>query len=82
MANLVLMAGRRWGAEEAMSTGKGPVGWDENQFRKWESLQHHTALAGMAMLKANIIRKRVNELSAAAEARVPHQGNPRDMAPG
>lgn len=59
LANLVLMSGSRWGVEETMATGKGPVGWDENQSRKWESLQHHTALTGMAMLKANIIRQLV-----------------------
>jgi hypothetical protein len=55
MRNLVLMAGRRWRAEEGNATAKGPVGWDQNQLRKWESLQKHAALAGMAMLRANII---------------------------
>ena len=29
MANMVMMAGRRWGAEETMATAKGPIGWDE-----------------------------------------------------
>lgn len=62
MANMVMMAGRRWGAEEAMATAKGPIGWDEGQFRQWESMQHHTALAGLAMLKANLIRERLSEL--------------------
>jgi SRSO17 transposase len=61
MTNMVTMAGRRWGAEEAMATAKGPVGWDENQFRQWESTQHHTALAGFAMLRANLIRERLSE---------------------
>ena len=62
MANMVMMAGRRWGVEETMATAKGPIGWDEGQFRQWESIQHHTALAGLAMLKANIIRERLSEL--------------------
>jgi hypothetical protein len=66
ITNMVMMAGRRWGAEEAMATAKGPVGWDESQFRQWESMQHHTALAGLAMLKANIIRERLSELSVAS----------------
>jgi hypothetical protein len=66
MTNMVMMAGRRWGAEETMATAKGPVGWDEGQFRKWESMQHHTALAGLAMLKANIIRERLSDLSGAS----------------
>ena len=39
MTNLVLMAGGRWGVEETMSIAKGPIGWGENQFRKWDSLQ-------------------------------------------
>jgi hypothetical protein len=63
MTNMVTMAGRRWGAEEAMATAKGPIGWDENQFRQWESTQHHTALAGVAMLRANLIRERLSEHS-------------------
>jgi SRSO17 transposase len=68
MANMVMMAGRRWGVEETMAAAKGPIGWDENQFRKWESMQHHTALAGLAMLRANIIRERLSELPAAPGA--------------
>lgn len=63
MTNLVMMAGRRWGVEETISTAKGPIGWDESQFRQWESMQHHTALAGLAMLKANIVRERLGEVS-------------------
>jgi hypothetical protein len=62
MANMVMMAGRRWGAEETMAAAKGPIGWDEGQFRHRESMQHHTALAGLAILRANIIRERLNEL--------------------
>lgn len=59
MRNLVLMAGRRWAAEEGNETGKGPIGWDENQLRKFSSLQKHTALAGLAMLRSNIIMDRL-----------------------
>ncbi|MGH3420529.1 MAG: hypothetical protein ACRDOD_13195, partial [Streptosporangiaceae bacterium] len=62
LPNLVLMTGRRWGVEETMATGKGPIGWDESQFRKYESLQHHTALAGLAMLRANMISQRLGEI--------------------
>jgi hypothetical protein len=56
------MAGRRWAAEEANETGKGPVGWDENQFRKWESVNNHTALSGVAMLRANMILQRLEAI--------------------
>ena len=59
MGNLVLMAGRRWAAEEGNETGKGPLGWDQNQLRKFGSLQKHTALAGLAMLRSNIIMDRL-----------------------
>jgi hypothetical protein len=59
MRNLVLMAGRRWAAEEGNETGKGPIGWDENQLRKFTSLQKHTALAGLTMLRSNIILNRL-----------------------
>ena len=63
LGNLALMAGRRWGVEETMAIGKGPAGWDENQFRRWNSMQHHTALAGLAMLKANMIEMRLDEVA-------------------
>lgn len=55
ISNLVAMTGSRWGAEETNETGKGPVGWDDNHFRKWESMNKHTALAGISMLKSNMI---------------------------
>jgi SRSO17 transposase len=64
MTNMVTMAGKRWGVEETMGMAKGPIGWDESQFRQWESTQHHTALAGVAMLRANLIRERLGELPA------------------
>lgn len=82
MQNLVLMAGRRWGAEESNETGKGPLGWDENQFRKWASVNHHTALVGIAMLRANLIMQRLNAtakdekefMEPSREERLPIQG--------
>lgn len=55
LGNCVAMTGSRWSAEETNETGKGPIGWDDNHFRKWESMNKHTALAGIAMLKSNMI---------------------------
>ncbi|MGH9448700.1 MAG: hypothetical protein ACRD3O_23745, partial [Terriglobia bacterium] len=55
IGNLVSMTGSRWGAEETNETGKGPIGWDDNHFRKWDSVNKHTALSGIAMLKSNMI---------------------------
>jgi hypothetical protein len=62
MTNFISMSGRRWGVEETIATGKGPVGWDENQFRKWESLNHHTAITGVAMLRAAMVQQRLDEI--------------------
>jgi hypothetical protein len=55
LPNLVLMVGRRWPVEEAIAVGKGPIGWDQNQFRKYKSVQRHAALCGLAMLRANML---------------------------
>jgi SRSO17 transposase len=71
MRNLVLMAGRRWAAEEGNETGKGPIGWDENQLRKFTSLQKHTALAGLAMLRSNIIMDRLAGRGTAVSQEAP-----------
>jgi len=60
-SNLLLMIGRRWPVEETIAVGKGPIGWDQNQFRKYTSIQRHNALAGMAMLRANLIRQRLEQ---------------------
>ena len=59
LPNLVLMVGRRWPVEEAIAVGKGPIGWDDNQFRTYKSVQRHAALCGLAMLRANMIRIRI-----------------------
>lgn len=69
IGNLILMAGRRWGIEEANASEKGPIGWDENQFRKWDSLHRHTALAGLAAIRANMIIRRIEEEASREDAR-------------
>jgi len=74
MRNLVLMAGRRWPVEEANAVGKGPLGWDQNQYRTWTSVQHHTALTGIAMLKATAIRAHL-ENNTDPTAHTPHHRN-------
>jgi SRSO17 transposase len=67
MRNLVLMAGRRWAAEEGNETGKGPIGWDDNQLRKWMSLRKHAALAGLAMLRSSMIAGRLTSASVTGQ---------------
>jgi hypothetical protein len=68
LSNLLLMIGRRWPIEETIAVGKGPLGWDHNQFRKYESIQRHNALSGAAMLRANLLRKGVEEASQFSDA--------------
>ena len=66
LPNLVMMAGRRWPVEETIATGKGPLGWDHHQYRTWTSVQHHTALCGLAMLKAIALRAHLENTAAFA----------------
>jgi SRSO17 transposase len=66
LSNLVMMAGRRWPVEETIASGKGPLGWDHNQYRTWTSVQHHTALCGLAMLKTNALRARLENTYASS----------------
>jgi hypothetical protein len=61
LANLVLMIGRRWPVEETIAAAKGPIGWDENQFRTYLSVERHAVLCGLAMLRVNAIRARLEE---------------------
>jgi hypothetical protein len=37
LATLVKVAGSRWTVEECFQTGKGPVGLDQHQVRRWRS---------------------------------------------
>lgn len=78
LSTLVLMAGRRWSAEETTATGKGPLGWDHNQYRTWTSVQHHTALCGLAMLKANALRARLENISVSSSETDYSETNHRD----
>jgi len=66
LPSLLAMIGRRWPVEETIAIGKGPIGWDENQFRTYTSVQRHAALCGMAMLKATMVRTRLDHLDQAA----------------
>ena len=77
LSNLLLMIGRRWPVEETIAVGKGPIGWDHNQFRKYGSIQRHNALSGMAMLRANLIRQRVEQAAKSYDEAGPgHAGVP------
>lgn len=66
-SNLLLMIGRRWPIEETIAVGKGPLGWDHNQFIKYGSIRRHNALSGMAMFRANLIRQRVEQAAGSSD---------------
>jgi SRSO17 transposase len=48
LATLVRVAGRRWTIEERFQTGKGLVGLDQHQVRRWRSWYRWTTLAILA----------------------------------
>jgi len=48
LATLVRVAGRRWTVEERFQTGKGLVGLDQHQVRRWRSWYRWTTLAMVA----------------------------------
>jgi SRSO17 transposase len=48
LATLVRVAGRRWTIEERFQTGKGLVGLDQHQLRRWRSWYRWTTLVMLA----------------------------------
>jgi SRSO17 transposase len=48
LATLVRVAGIRWCVEECFQAGKGEVGLDQHQVRKWTSWYRHTTLVMLA----------------------------------
>jgi SRSO17 transposase len=48
LATLVRVAGRRWTIEDRFQTGKGLVGLDQHQVRRWRSWYRWTTLAMVA----------------------------------
>ena len=62
LATLVRVAGIRWCVEECFQAGKGEVGLDQHQVRKWDSWYRYTTLAmfAHAILAAIAARERAN----------------------
>ena len=45
---LVRVAGTRWSVEECFQAGKGEVGLDQHQVRRWDSWHRYTTLVMLA----------------------------------
>ena len=46
---LIMVAGKRWPAEECHQQGKGQAGLDQHQVRLWHSFHRHTVLSMCAL---------------------------------
>lgn len=64
LARLVQVAGRRWPIEVCFESGKGEVGLDQYQVRKWASWYRHITLALLAHAYVTVIRARAATESA------------------
>jgi SRSO17 transposase len=56
LADLVAVAGRRWAIEESFETGKGEVGLDQYQVRRYDAWYRHITLACLAHAFLTITR--------------------------
>jgi SRSO17 transposase len=60
LADLVSVAGRRWAIEESFETGKGQVGLDQYQVRRYEAWYRHITLACWAHAFLTVTRAATN----------------------
>jgi hypothetical protein len=77
MTYFIIIAGRRWPAEETFKTGKDLLGWDQTQARTWTGICRHTALTALAQLRAAAIRSALTATIAlpAASSVTGHDGD-------
>ena len=67
LATLVRVAGTRWCIEECFQTGKGEVGLDQHQVRRWDSWYRYTTLVMLAHAMLAVIA--AHERATATERR-------------
>jgi SRSO17 transposase len=60
VAAIVTVAGTRWTVEECLETGKGEVGLDQYEVRKWVSWYRHITLAMLAHAYLTVVRAHAN----------------------
>jgi SRSO17 transposase len=61
---LVAVAGTRWTVEECLETGKGEVGLDHYEVRKWGSWYRHMTLALLAHAYLSLLRAQATDTAA------------------
>ncbi len=68
---IVAVAGTRWAVEECIETGKGEVGLDEYEVRRWTGWHRHVTLALLAHAYLTVTRASAAAAAAGAEKRGP-----------
>ena len=59
LSELIGVAGRRWGIEEAFAIAKSEAGLDEHQVRRWTAWYRHAILSMLAAAFLSVTRARV-----------------------
>jgi SRSO17 transposase len=59
VAEAVRVAGTRWAVEECLQTGKGEVGLDQYEVRKWDGWYRHVTFAMLAHAYLTVVRAQV-----------------------
>lgn len=71
LSALVRVAGRRWTIEENFQSGKGEVGLDEHQVRRWVSWNRWTALAVLAHALLAVLTATTRAQSSTPDGLIP-----------
>ncbi len=73
LPTLIMVAGKRWPAEECHQQGKGQAGLDQHQVRLWHSFHRHTVLSmcALALLAVAAARPLPPAPSAQAAGAIP-----------
>lgn len=67
LTDLVAVAGQRWRIEENFQTGKGHVGLDQHQVRRWNSWHRWTTLAMLAHALLTVLAATIRETDTSTD---------------